>query len=85
MGDDVENAKSDDNPFNALQNAALGEALLAALGTLPLAQREAFLLHAESRLSLEEIASVTGTGRETVKSRLRYAHRSLRKALQEWR
>jgi DNA-directed RNA polymerase specialized sigma24 family protein len=31
------------------------------------------LLKEEAGLSLEEIAQATGTGRETVKSRLRYA------------
>ena len=36
-------------------------------------QRVAFLLRVESGLGLEEIAAITGAGRETVKSRLRYA------------
>ncbi|MET0093669.1 MAG: sigma factor-like helix-turn-helix DNA-binding protein [Sedimenticola sp.] len=33
-------------------------------------------------MSLAEIAEVTGVGRETVKSRLRYALRSLRNGLE---
>jgi len=48
-------------------------ALLAALGTLPHEQREAFLLHEETGLTIEEIARVTDVGVETAKSRLRYA------------
>jgi RNA polymerase sigma-70 factor (ECF subfamily) len=56
-------------------------ALLAALGALPHEQREAFLLHEESGLTLEEIARITDVGLETAKSRLRYAVRKLKKSL----
>ncbi len=52
-----------------------------ALEQLPDEQREAFLLRAEADLGLEEIAEVTGVGRETVKSRLRYALGKLRESL----
>jgi len=52
-----------------------------ALEELPPEQREAFLLRAEQELGLEEIAEVTGVGRETVKSRLRYALVKLREKL----
>ncbi|HET9702343.1 MAG TPA: sigma-70 family RNA polymerase sigma factor, partial [Burkholderiales bacterium] len=55
--------------------------LLAALEALPEAQREAFLLHEEGGLSVEEIAAATGVGFETAKSRLRYAVARLRQAL----
>jgi RNA polymerase sigma-70 factor, ECF subfamily len=65
-------------------NAALGAALLAAVSSLPLLQREAFLLRAEGGLGVDEIAQITGTSRETAKSRLRYATRRLRIALVEW-
>ena len=57
------------------------ERLLALLAELPEAQREAILLKEEAGLSLEEIAQATGTGRETVKSRLRYALARLRQGL----
>jgi RNA polymerase sigma-70 factor (ECF subfamily) len=57
------------------------EHLLALLAELPEAQREAMLLKEEAGLSLEEIAQATGTGRETVKSRLRYALARLRQGL----
>ncbi len=55
--------------------------LRRALAALPAEQREAFLLHEEAGLSLEEIAEVSGVGRETVKSRLRYGLAKLREAL----
>lgn len=57
--------------------------LSVALGHLPDEQRDVFLLFEESGLSLEEIATVTGSNRETVKSRLRYAVKKLRSAIQE--
>ena len=55
--------------------------LLTAIGELPDAQREAFLLKEESGMSLDEIAEMTGVNRETAKSRLRYAIRRLRQQL----
>ncbi|MET0106358.1 MAG: sigma factor-like helix-turn-helix DNA-binding protein [Sedimenticola sp.] len=58
------------------------ERLFHLLGGLSEPQRSAFLLKEEANLSLAEIADVTGVGRETVKSRLRYALRSLRTGLE---
>ena len=57
--------------------------LLAALQQLPDEQRDAFLLREEAGLSLDDIASITGTNRETTKSRLRYAVNKLRAAVDE--
>jgi RNA polymerase sigma-70 factor (ECF subfamily) len=59
----------------------IGARLSAALAALPVAQREAFLLHQEGGLELAEIAALTGAGVETVKSRLRYALAKLRAEL----
>ncbi len=56
-------------------------ALLAALGDLPHEQREAFLLHEETGLTIDEIARVMDVPVETAKSRLRYAIRKLKKSL----
>lgn len=58
-----------------------GLRLRRALAALPREQRDAFLLHEEGGMSLEEIAEVNGVGRETIKSRLRYALAKLREAL----
>lgn len=55
--------------------------LRVALDSLSDEQREAFLLQQESGLTLEQIAGVVGVGRETIKSRLRYAVTNLRRQL----
>jgi RNA polymerase sigma-70 factor (ECF subfamily) len=68
-------------PDGIAELAEQHSALLAALGALPQEQREAFLLHEESGLTIEEIARVTQVGLETTKSRLRYAIRKLKKSL----
>ena len=52
-----------------------------ALDDLPEEQREVLLLRLEQELTLEEIGDITGVGRETVKSRLRYAMDKLRARL----
>ena len=54
------------------------ELVAGAVESLPDAQREAFLLHEEGGLTIDEIAALTGVGRETTKSRLRYAMAKLR-------
>lgn len=59
------------------------ERLSKALLDLPDEQRDTFLLHEEAGLSLEQIAFVTGSNRETAKSRLRYAVNKLRAAIDE--
>ena len=59
------------------------ERLEAALADLPEEQRDAFLLHEEGGLNVDQIATVTGCNRETAKSRLRYAVRKLRAAIDE--
>lgn len=55
--------------------------LQAALDALPDEQRAVVLLRLEQALTLEEIGEITGVGRETVKSRLRYAMDKLRATL----
>lgn len=55
--------------------------LQLALDELPDEQRQVLLLRVEQELTLEEIGQITGVGRETVKSRLRYAMDKLRTRL----
>jgi RNA polymerase sigma-70 factor (ECF subfamily) len=72
-------------PDRVAEFAEQQSAFLAAVAALPLEQREAFLLHEETGLSLEEIARVTDVPVETAKSRLRYAIRKLQKSLSSMR
>nr|WP_246480056.1 sigma-70 family RNA polymerase sigma factor [Motiliproteus sediminis] len=58
--------------------------LLQLISELPTAQREAFLLREETGMGLEEIAQLTDSSRETVKSRLRYAVGKLRQGMEEF-
>jgi RNA polymerase sigma-70 factor (ECF subfamily) len=70
-----------EQPEHILQRRQSAQTLLRALALLPDEQRDAFLLHEEGGLSLAEIADVTGVGKETAKSRLRYALSRLRAEL----
>src|ERR1700719_3462593 len=71
-------------PPAEVQSQHQAAALLNAVAQLPPEQRSAFLLQAEGELSVEEIAAATGSGFETVKSRLRYARAKLRQLLWEY-
>ena len=68
-------------PHRIAEAKATLDRLSAALADLPLAQREAFLLHYEGDLTAAQIAAATGTNEEAAKSRLRYAMNKLRDAV----
>lgn len=70
-----------DSPERRLSAFEERRRLQRALEELPPEQREVLLLRLERELSLEEIGEITGVGRETVKSRLRYAMDKLRARL----
>jgi RNA polymerase sigma factor (sigma-70 family) len=72
-----------DDPLRASIDDERRRRLVAALADMSPLQRDAFLLHVEGGLSLEEIATLTATSGETVKSRLRYAYRRLRRTLED--
>ena len=72
-----------DDPLGASIDIQVRQRLVTALAYVPTLQRDAFLLHVEGGLSLEDIAVLTAASVETVKSRLRYAYRRLRKALED--
>jgi RNA polymerase sigma-70 factor, ECF subfamily len=74
-------AAEDTQPDNAASRDETSRRFRAALATLPAEQRDDYLLHEESDLSLEDIARITGVGAETAKSRLRYAVAKLKAAL----
>ena len=70
-----------DTPERVLSEFERRRQLQLALDDLPEEQREVLLLRLEQELTLEEIAEVTGVGRETVKARVRYAMDKLRARL----
>ncbi len=74
-------ADSQPNPEQQLSLTRDQQRLQAALDDLPAEQREVFLLRAHGDLDLGEIAALTQTPAETVKSRLRYALSKLRRLL----
>lgn len=59
------------------------EELYLLLEQLPMEQKEIIILREESLMTLEELASSLGEERETLKSRLRYALKKLRKNMPE--
>jgi RNA polymerase sigma factor (sigma-70 family) len=71
------------SPEHELSEFEQRRRLQLAIEDLPDEQREVVLLRLEQELSLEEIGEITGVGRETVKSRLRYAMEKLRARLNE--
>ena len=78
-------AEAADGPLARIESREQAEAFLDALAQLPAPQRDAFMLQAEGGLSVAEVASATGVGAETAKTRLRYAKARLRTLLAGWR
>jgi RNA polymerase sigma factor (sigma-70 family) len=70
-------------PHRVVEARQVLDRLAAAVAALPLAQREAFLLHTEGGLNVAQIAAATGSAEEAAKSRLRYAMGKLREAIED--
>ena len=73
-----------DEPDTILQEQQLSNALLDGIASLPKEQKEVFLLHEKSGLTLQEIATITDSSFESTKSRLRYAVKKLRQSLAQY-
>jgi len=78
----AEAPSADPSPDRAAEGALLRPKLEAALAALPPEQREVFLLREQAGLRFAEIAEVTSTPENTVKSRMRYALEALRAELE---
>jgi len=74
---------SDDtpDPAAAVEREQIRARLHQQISDLPTHQREVWLLRQETALSTAEIAHVTGTSEEGVKSRLRYARDKLKSGM----
>ena len=73
----------EDDPSELLIRREQEAEFMKLLNQLPLPQRSVLLLHFVEDFSLEEIAGITGAPPGTVKSRLHYAKRALRKLIEE--
>jgi RNA polymerase sigma-70 factor (ECF subfamily) len=73
----------EDSPDDLLIRREQEAEFMNLLNQLPLPQRSVLLLHFVEDFSLEEIARITETQLGTVKSRLHYAKRALRKLLEQ--
>lgn len=71
------------SPERGAYNTRLRPMLERALMSLPEEQREVFILREYSGVPFKDIAQVTGTSENTVKSRMRYALEGLRRRLEE--
>jgi RNA polymerase sigma-70 factor (ECF subfamily) len=75
--------ESHDDPLELLIREEQEAEFMKLLNNLPLPQRSVLLLHFIEDFSLEEIAVITGTQVGTVKSRMHYAKKALRKLMEE--
>jgi RNA polymerase sigma-70 factor, ECF subfamily len=73
----------EDSPDNLLIRQEQEAEFMELLSRLPPPQRSVLLLHFVEDFSLEEIAHITETQIGTVKSRLHYAKKALRKLLEQ--
>jgi RNA polymerase sigma-70 factor (ECF subfamily) len=73
----------EDGPDDLLIRQEQEAGFMKLLDQLPLPQRSVLLLHFVEDFSLEEIVRITETQLGTVKSRLHYAKRALRKLLEQ--
>ena len=73
----------EDGPDELLIRQEQEAQFMALLNRLPAAQRSVLLLHFVEDFPLEEIADITGTALGTVKSRLHYAKKALKKLIEE--
>lgn len=68
-------------PLRELEEAERRQALLEAVGRLPLEQKQVFLLREEGGLSFREIAELLGCPLNTALGRMHYAMENLRRAM----
>jgi RNA polymerase sigma-70 factor (ECF subfamily) len=78
-------ASPDGNAEKAAMDREIATRVDQAVATLPVEQREVFLMREVMDMSFAEIATATKTSEPTVKSRMRYALERLRGALEELR
>ena len=73
----------EDGPAELLVRKEQESEFMKLLERLPLPQRSVLLLHFIEDFSLEAIAAITGAEHGTVKSRMHYGKKALRKLIEE--
>lgn len=84
LGDLVHDERPEASAERAVASADIGARVNFAVNALPTEQREVFLLRQLARVPFRDIARMTGTPENTVKSRMRYALERLQEALSEY-
>ena len=84
LGETTEDTRFESNVERSTLSNELRDQIAAAVESLPEDQREVFLLREVANLPFKEIASITDTPENTVKSRMRYALERLQVALQAY-
>ena len=74
---------SDPGPDELLIRQEQQAEFMKLVNQLPLPQRSVLLLHFLEEFSLEEIAAITGVQAGTVKSRMHYAKKALRRIIEQ--
>lgn len=84
LGDRTRHPTIDGDVERSALSHELREQIIVAVENLPEEQREVFLLREVANLPFKEIAIITDTPENTVKSRMRYALERLQSALQAY-
>src|SRR5690606_7465788 len=84
LGEKIDGGKPALDGEQGASNNELRGGILKAVDSLPEDQREVFLLRQMGGVPFAEIARITGTPENTVKSRMRYALERLQKELREY-
>jgi len=80
---DVETARTTVSAQRQQEGEDCIELIKTSVAALPIEQRDVFLLKEEAGLSLQQIADIMAVGRETIKSRIRYAMQQLKLMMEE--
>ncbi len=82
--EDIEEASAEFIPEEALDKDELKRIVLAIIDTLSPEQRAAVLLYYFDELSVAQIAGIQGVSEGTVKSRLNYARKAIKAAIEDY-
>jgi len=82
--EDMQLSGTEPTAEHQLSHEQLRNLLVSLVEKLPHAQREVFVMREDCGLSVREIAEITGSNEEGIKSRLRYAMQKLRSGMQNY-